>query len=93
MTHRRTIGKRDLVRAAQINDAIAMEHGVTDEGAYEIGRELGIDIHDAAMMGAEHSMTCLNESYSKHQARTDIAHAFTMGVLTGLRAATMLERG
>jgi hypothetical protein len=89
----RSIKKDDLVRAAQINDAIAYEYNETAEGVTLIGRQLGINILETAVMGAEHSRNRIIKPPSVAEAQEAITHAFTMGVLIALRAVEVVERG
>lgn len=89
----RVITKEDLVRAAQINDAIAMEHELSYGGAELIGKQLGIDVMGAAEMGAEHAVRRHKMRPSKAEAREATTHAFTMGVMIGLRAVEVVAKG
>jgi hypothetical protein len=88
----RTIQKEDLERAAQINDAVALEHGLTDEGAHIIGEQLGVDILGAAIMAWEHALRRHPKRPSRAEAREATTHAFTMGVLSALRAVEVVGR-
>lgn len=93
MTAKVIINKEHLVRAAEINDAIAMEHGLTEEGAHIIGQQLGLDILGAAILGWEHAEKRIRQRPTKYEAREAVTHAFTMGVLSGLRAVELVGRG
>jgi len=86
----RLITKDDLVRAAQINDAIALEHGLTEQGALLIGKQLGVDLRGAALMGAEHARRRV--ASLEEEAVVAVTHAFTMGVVVGLRAVEVVGR-
>lgn len=88
----RVISKADLTRAAQVNDAIALEHNLTYGGAELIGRQLGVDVMGAAEMGAEHAVRRHQIRPTKAEAREATTHAFTMGVLIGLRAVEVVGR-
>lgn len=88
----RTITKQDLERAAQINDAIALEFNTSSEATHIIGRQLGVDVMGAAMMGAEHSRRRFPGSVKRRDAIEAVTHAFTMGVVVGLRAVEVADR-
>lgn len=93
MIAERIIKKQDLVRAAQINDAIAYEYNETELAVPVIGRQLGIDVLEAALLGAQHARSRITTVPSIREAREATTHAFTMGVLVGLRAVEVVERG
>lgn len=97
----RRIEKVDLIHAAEVNDAIAEEHGRDDVAIDRIGEELGLDVKGTATIGAAHAMQCLTHindksagEYKRIQriARHDITHAYAMGVLTALRAVHIIGR-
>lgn len=93
MIAERFIREKDLVRAAQINDAIAYEFNETEEAVPVIGEQLGINVLEAAVIGARHARTRITEHTSMNEAREAMTHAFTMGVLVALRAVEVVERG
>lgn len=90
----RTILKRDLSRAAEINDAIAMEFGggESDAGAFKVAGELGVDLPGLATMGSEHAIRTVDDNpVPLKVARHEIAQAFVLGVLTALRTVDIME--
>jgi hypothetical protein len=88
----RTITKKDLLRAAEINDAIALEFNTSSEATTIIGRQLGVDVLGAAVMGAEHARRRFPGNVKRKDAIEAVAHAFTMGVVVGLRAVEVADR-
>jgi hypothetical protein len=91
----RIILKRDLVRGAEINDAVAMEFGggESDMGAMRVGSELGVDVHGAAAFAADHARRSISDDpVPILEARHEVAQAFVLGVLTTLRTITLMER-
>jgi hypothetical protein len=89
----RVIREKDLVRAAEINDAIALEFNEEGEGALTVGRQLGVNILEAAMIGARHAQDRFQTpQIERHDAMEATTHAFTMGVLVGLRAVEVIGR-
>jgi hypothetical protein len=88
----RVIGKADLERAAQVNDAIALEHNLTYGGAELIGKQLGVDVMGAAELGAAHAVRRHKTRPTRADAREATTHAFTMGVLIGLRAVEVVSK-
>lgn len=88
----RVITRKDLQRAADVNDAIALEFGTSKQGAEIIGEQLGIDVKGAVMMGAEHAKRRVPLGISRNDAIEAVTHSFTMGVVVGLRAVEVVGR-
>lgn len=88
----RTIREKDLIRAAEVNDAIAMEYNQEGEGAMLVGRQLGVNILEAAMVGQQHAQNRFPKipKITRENAVEATTHAFTMGVLVGLRAVEVI---
>jgi|1185.fasta_scaffold02658_9 hypothetical protein len=91
MISHREITQEDIVRAAEINDAIATEHGNDRAAAFHIAEELGVDIEGVVRIGAQHSHRRIVGKPSKSEARMAVAMAWSMGVLAGLRTVRLLS--
>jgi hypothetical protein len=85
ITHR-FIQQTDIIRAAQVNDAIATEHGLGSEGAYRVGEELGVNIPGVISVGTHHAISRVQKNMTRREAREAVSLAFVMGCLAAMRA-------
>lgn len=89
----RLITRQDIVRAAQINDAVAEEYEAKGgEGADVVGEQLGISVLDTAVFAAQHAIRRVPHQPTHTDALEATTHAFTMGALVALRAVEVVGR-